>query len=123
MAGTPASQLVDLMAAGVHRNNESVPPSSGAPPLVCRDGGLPLLWSRPQKRVHHPHTATTSVVSKEDKATLQEVPLPSGPSKAIAGYSGSSKLKTALQRGSLIPCRVPQLELPLAKCTFVRSMT
>ena len=43
--------------------------------------------------------------------TLQEVPLPSGPSQAIAGHLGILMLPMALQRGPTIPCHVPQLAL------------
>ena len=47
LAGTPASWLVDLVAAGIHRVDKSAPPPSGPLLLVWRDDRLPLLWSRP----------------------------------------------------------------------------
>ena len=87
--GTPASQLVDIMAAGVHR---------GAPSFG--DG-------KALKRAYHAPTTTTSVASKGDEATLMEVPLPSDPSEVTTGISGSSMPLMTLHRGPHIPYNVP----------------
>ena len=57
MLGTPASWLVDLMSAKVHKAGESAPPSSRAPSPNVES------WQAP--------TATTLVTPKEEGATSQ----------------------------------------------------
>ena len=112
LVGTPTSQLVDLIAARVHGANESIPPPCRASSPRVEGKQAPSPSKQAPKRAHHTPTTTTSVASKEDEATLQEAPLPSGPYESITGSSGSSMLPTVLQRGPPVPCHVPQLALP-----------
>ena len=97
MGGTPLSQLVNLLSARVHEASESAPPSSGAPSPSVEGQWAPSHLGPAPKRACCIPTTTTSVASKEDDVTMQEVPLPTDPSKAIAGPSQSSLLLAALQ--------------------------
>ena len=96
--GTPASQLADLVSAGVKKAGELAPPSSRAPSNSVEGKWAPSPLGQDQKKAHHTPTITTLVALKEKKATSQEMHLPSGPSEAIAGPLGTSTLLTALQR-------------------------
>ena len=49
MVGTPASQLVDLVAVRVNGANDLASSPSGAPSLVWRGDILPLLLVKPQR--------------------------------------------------------------------------
>ena len=49
LVGTPVSQLADVLAARVHRANESASPPSLAHPLVWRGDGFNPLWGKPQR--------------------------------------------------------------------------
>ena len=111
MVGTPRSWLVDLMSAGVHKAGEP-DPLSGAPSPSVEGWWAPSLLEQAPKRACYAPTTITSVAPKEEKVTLQEVPLPSGPSDVIAGPSGISTFQMALQRGPLVPCHIPQVALP-----------
>ena len=80
----PISQLVDLATARVHDTSKSAHLSPGAPsPSVEGQWAPPPLGPAP-KRACCASTSTMSVAPKEEKATVQEVPLPTGPSEAAA---------------------------------------
>ena len=88
MVGTSVSWLVDLhIYQGPHEAGGSNPPSFRAPSPKC--GGLigsPSSGPCPKESPLHATTTTMSVAPKEEEVTsLQEMPLPIGPSEAIAG--------------------------------------
>ena len=118
MVGTPASWLVDIMSAGVHKAGELAPPSPQAPSPSVEGWKCPFPLGSAPKRAHHPPTPTTSVASKEEeKVTVQEALSLMGLSEAIAGPSGSSHGGDA--RGHTLPCHIPQLTLPAGSFTSV----
>ena len=84
----------------------------GPYPLVLRDDSLPPLWGKPWREPVTLLPPTMSASPKEDEMTLQVVPLPSGPAKAIAGPLGSSTLPMELQKELPVPCHIPELVLP-----------
>ena len=55
------------------------------PFLSCGELIDSLCFGAGPKRAHHTPTTTTLVALKDKEMTLQQVPLPSGPSEAIAG--------------------------------------
>ena len=68
---------------------------------VSRGDGLPLLWGNPQRE---PITLPMTLASlKEDEPVLQVMPIPMGPSEAIAGPLGSPTLPVGLPGGLPVP--------------------
>ena len=111
MVGNPASWLVDLMTARVHKTSKSAPLSSGAsfPHLEGQQAPSP---SGPALK-KAPHTPiTTILLAPKREATMQEVPLPLAP-EAIAGPLGTSMLPMVLQGRLPISCHIPPLALPV----------
>ena len=95
----PCKPVSGLMSAGDHEAGELAPPSSGAPFPSVESQWAPSP------------TTKTSVALKEKEVTMQEVPLLTGPSEAIADPLGSCQLQAVLQGGPPIPCHIPQLTL------------
>ena len=104
------SQLVDLMDARAHGDELALFPLGPLPHSVEGKWASSPLDQAP-KRAHHAPTTIILLAPKEEEVTLQEVPLPSGHSEAIAGPLGSSMLPMVLQRGPPVPYHVPQLAL------------
>ena len=75
LLATSASQLVDLVATGIHRADKPTPPPSGT--LFPSLGGnrLPSLQGNPQREPIKlpPHDVS---ILKEDEPTLQVAPIP-----------------------------------------------
>ena len=111
MVGTPVSQLVDLVSAGVHKVSGPVPPSPSASSSTVEGQWAPYPSGHP-KRAHHAPTTSTCGAPREQKVPSQEVPLLTGPPEAITGSSGSSQLLSELQGSPPVPCHIPQLTLP-----------
>ena len=49
MVGTPASELVDLVSARIHKAKGLAPPPPGAPSPLWRTNGLPPLQALVQR--------------------------------------------------------------------------
>ena len=66
MVGTPASQLVDLLCAGVNEASESAPPSSRDPSPSMEGWWGPSPLRQALKRANYAPTTAMSVVLKEE---------------------------------------------------------
>ena len=67
---------------------------------------------------HHMPTTTTLVVPKEEEATKQEVPLPTGPYEAITGPPGPSA-PSGVVGGPPISYHIPQVTCPTRSFKWV----
>ena len=109
---TPASWLMDLVSAGIHKVSGLAPPSPSATSSPVEGQWSPSPSDPTPKKVHHSPTTSVSGAPREEEAPLQEMPLPLGPTEAIAGPSGSSQLPLTLQESLPVPCCIPQLTHP-----------
>ena len=114
LVNTSASCLVDLINTEVHGANMPTPPPSRTPSPNFGRQWTPSSMGQSPKRACCSPTLMMLASPKDHEATLQVVPIPSGPTEAIAGPSGSSMLLTELQKGPPVLCCVPELS-PLAK--------
>ena len=107
--------------------------SSRDPSLSMKGWLAPFPLGLAPKKVHYSPTATTSVVPKEEEATMQVVSLTKGPSETINGPLGTSQLLAILQGDLPSPGLSLYSHFPLdpsskstwrvlAKCTSASAM-